>query len=202
VLNMTHRFFSQNILLLPTLLFPPILPWSITCSNQYLSLFLIMCPRYSNFRVFIVFNNYFSFCILYSTHTLDTRSIHEMFKIRMNNHISKASIFMFNISVNIHVSAPYSKKVKMCYLSILNLVPREKSWHLNILNIFMNALLAISIRHLISFPCSHSSFNHVPRHLYFWTFSICCPLINSFYLEFRFLMITIYLILFTLRDNP
>lgn len=79
---------------------------------------------------------------------------------------------------------------------------QSKSMTFKYLRHFSNAPLATSIRHLTSIPCSQSSFTHVPRYLYFFTFPICFPLaLIAFLLHFVFFKNHIYLVLFILRDN-
>lgn len=102
-----RRFFNQDILL-PTLISPLIFPCNISWSILYCRLFLIICPIYSSFRACIVVKSFLSFPIIYSILWLVTRSVQEIYSIRLYNHIAKASIFFHVNSVSVQVSTPYS----------------------------------------------------------------------------------------------
>lgn len=78
VANHVLRFFSHDILLLPTPLLPGILPCRTSCSSPYLSSCLIICPRYLSFRILIVsINSIFLFILsktLLLVHVLPMKS--------------------------------------------------------------------------------------------------------------------------------
>jgi hypothetical protein len=62
--NQVLKFFSHEILLLPTLLFPFTFPCSVHCKKLYLFLFRMMWPRSLSFLVLIVLKISFYFDII------------------------------------------------------------------------------------------------------------------------------------------
>lgn len=63
--NHLLRFLNHGILLLPGPLFPNTFPWIMNFKILYLVPFLFICPRYSSFRLLIMFITYSSFLIVY-----------------------------------------------------------------------------------------------------------------------------------------